>query len=243
MFFCFPLWAWKPCSALCKYADRLHFCYIACTPADVTTSGRLFVKLGYTHIDPGYVHELVGYIEGKSVDMDLYDNPNAGIYLFPMSDRFKVFQRPEFSAEESMEEVFDSMSAAVTSNARKVENPHGASREWWLVGKADESIYTTYQRLQWNIHNFSDVPVLPFQATRGSGGCERRGWEWLTWPWDCAFHCWWFDLALDVYNCDFHCTPDDPRCKLRRAGLLMKWRANDTPGDAPYTFVYDFSCL
>ena len=59
MFFCFPLRAWKPRSALCKYADRLYFCYIACTPADVTTSGKFFVTLGYSHTDPGYVHELV----------------------------------------------------------------------------------------------------------------------------------------------------------------------------------------
>ena len=238
-FFCFPLRQWKRFTQISKYSECTFFLYVACVPEDAAASGRIFCKIGYKEFRPEVLHDIVGYLERKSPQLTLCDNPNACIYICPLPSVYQNLSRPEISAEDDLKDTI-TISGAVLSNSKQHIDPHNASREWFLFGHAHQSMFTTYTSLQHLLNRFSDIPLLPFQATQDTAGKDRRGWRWLTWPWRCHSPWWWWQFTKCATNFTCHVTEDSPHAKLRRAGLL---RQGSHRLRRSYTAVYDASAM
>ena len=197
-----------------KYERKVFFLYIACKPENPVNSGRIFTKMGYTQIEPGKVHDIIGYISGKSDELQLCDDPNAGVYIIPLPQLFTEFDQPQISAEDALKDMFKAM-GAVRCNKRKIVEPKFASSEWWFVGESDGSIFDAYRYLFRSVTEFADVPVLPFQTTAKRGGQQRSGWLYLYWPWLCMIP-WWYSWLGFASNCDPHVSEDDSEAKRRQ---------------------------
>lgn len=185
------------------------------------------------------MHDVLSYVESKSKHLALCDNPNAGLYLFPLPKKFIAFGRPELVVDDRLKDLFESSGAQLTNHKKELD-PGFASREWWIVGEAAQDLFTTYRHLSYQLKDFANLAPLPFQARQDPGSSERAGWKWLVWPWRCNGPVWWQMISLCSMRFDCNIDENSSRDRKRKAGFLMQRHSQYS---SSYSFVYDASVL
>jgi len=194
--FNFLLHRWQPLHMVTHgpYAPVVDLLYLAFVPQKVCglVHGRcaFFVKLGYRELvkgEDGDNDALIGYVEKKSLPLQLTNVPGAGIFVFEAPDNHMVFARPGRAAEASLKtELLHTRELTVTPSGHRGEvGTFSASLEYFFIEESEAGI-GPLEALTRMLQTFTgNTSLLPQCAVASDGGGSRRGRKHLH-PWPCV---------------------------------------------------------
>jgi len=157
---------WMDMRQLKHYASSVKVLYLAFRPEDFCSGQMLFCKVGFHDLRGEKMSSIIGYVEKKTKKLQLTNVQQAGIFCFPVPNRYACLADPSRAGESSLKHhVRHHEKLLFVPTGDQGETDTFSSSLEYFRAQSNDPLMTTMQVLTQAVRDFtSDATLVPRRA-------------------------------------------------------------------------------